>query len=117
MRYGRIQEGARDAGTVRRIEEMDRSFDIEFWQAQGPSAIFGAAWWNSLTGTKAESWMTSDFNELLRAFNDWNVRYLLIGDHAVMHRAIRFRSPCGDVMISIPAFPSVMPQTPRRELR
>ena len=31
MRYGRI-------------EEMDRSFDIEYWQRQGDVAIFRAAW-------------------------------------------------------------------------
>ena len=27
-----------------KIEDMDRSFDIEFWQAQEPAAIFAAAW-------------------------------------------------------------------------
>lgn len=27
-----------------RIRELDRSFDIEFWQAQSPAARFGAAW-------------------------------------------------------------------------
>jgi hypothetical protein len=27
-----------------RIEEMDRSFDIEFWQRLGDAAIFDAAW-------------------------------------------------------------------------
>lgn len=27
-----------------RIEEMDRSFDIAFWQRLGPAAIFEAAW-------------------------------------------------------------------------
>lgn len=27
-----------------RIEEMDRSFDIEFWQRLGDQAIFDAAW-------------------------------------------------------------------------
>ena len=26
------------------IKEMDRSFDIEFWQCQGDAAIFNAAW-------------------------------------------------------------------------
>ena len=26
-----------------RIEDMDRSFDIEYWQRQGPEAIFRAA--------------------------------------------------------------------------
>jgi hypothetical protein len=27
-----------------RIEDMDRSFDVEFWQRQGDAAIFRAAW-------------------------------------------------------------------------
>ena len=27
-----------------RIEEMNRSFDIEYWQRQGDAAIFRAAW-------------------------------------------------------------------------
>jgi hypothetical protein len=29
--------------------------------------------------------MTSEFRELLKVFNDSNVKYLLIGGHAVMH--------------------------------
>jgi hypothetical protein len=27
-----------------KLQEMDRSFDIEFWQRQGDAAIFRAAW-------------------------------------------------------------------------
>jgi hypothetical protein len=27
-----------------RVEDADRSFDIEFWQQQGDAAIFAAAW-------------------------------------------------------------------------
>ncbi len=27
-----------------RLAEMDRSFDVSFWQQQGSNAIFGAAW-------------------------------------------------------------------------
>jgi hypothetical protein len=27
-----------------RIDELDRSFDIEYWQRQGDAAIFRAAW-------------------------------------------------------------------------
>ncbi|HRJ44416.1 MAG TPA: hypothetical protein PL105_21155 [Caldilineaceae bacterium] len=27
-----------------KIEDLDRSFDIEFWQAQPPAARFDAAW-------------------------------------------------------------------------
>jgi hypothetical protein len=29
---------------VRPIEQGTEDFDLEFWQAQGPSAIFQAAW-------------------------------------------------------------------------
>jgi hypothetical protein len=27
-----------------KLQEMDRSFDIEYWQKQGDAAIFRAAW-------------------------------------------------------------------------
>lgn len=27
-----------------RLSELDRSFDIAYWQRQGPAAIFEAAW-------------------------------------------------------------------------
>jgi hypothetical protein len=27
-----------------RIEDLDRSFDVEYWQKLGPDAIFSAAW-------------------------------------------------------------------------
>jgi hypothetical protein len=27
-----------------RLQDMDRSFDRQFWQAQGSNAIFDAAW-------------------------------------------------------------------------
>jgi len=27
-----------------RLEDLDRSFDLKFWQAQPPSARFDAAW-------------------------------------------------------------------------
>jgi len=38
-----------------RVADMDRSFDISYWQQQGSNAIFGAAWqmvidYYSLTG-------------------------------------------------------------------
>ena len=39
-------EGSSDLVMMRfgRIEEMSRSFDIEYWQRQGDAAIFRAAW-------------------------------------------------------------------------
>jgi hypothetical protein len=27
-----------------KLEELDRSFDLQFWQAQSPQARFSAAW-------------------------------------------------------------------------
>ena len=27
-----------------KLEDLDRSFDLEFWQAQSPEARFAAAW-------------------------------------------------------------------------
>lgn len=27
-----------------KVQDMDRAFDIDFWQRQGPEAIFAAAW-------------------------------------------------------------------------
>jgi hypothetical protein len=27
-----------------RLKDMDRSFDVEYWQRLGPAAIFEAAW-------------------------------------------------------------------------
>lgn len=29
---------------ISRVDEMDRSFDIEYWQRQGSAARFSAAW-------------------------------------------------------------------------
>jgi len=43
-----ISEGENGDFTMMRhgksIKDMDRSFDIEFWQRQGDAAIFNAAW-------------------------------------------------------------------------
>jgi hypothetical protein len=29
-----------------KVEELDRSFDVDFWQEQGDAAIFDAAFWS-----------------------------------------------------------------------
>ena len=43
-----VKEGEKGDFTMTRhgrdIKEMDRSFDVEFWQRQGDAAIFNAAW-------------------------------------------------------------------------
>ena len=59
-----------------RIQEMDRSFDIAYWQRVGPAAIFEAAWQmveDAHSRAPAEP-MNSDFEELLRAFNEDSVK-------------------------------------------
>jgi hypothetical protein len=35
-----------------KLSESDRSFDVEFWQRQGPTAIFAAAWEMALEAHK-----------------------------------------------------------------
>jgi hypothetical protein len=37
-----------------RIEHMDRSFDLQFWQAQPPKARFDAVWEMIIHATKAK---------------------------------------------------------------
>lgn len=44
-----------------KVSESDRSFDIEFWQRQGPEAIFAAAWEMVL---EAWRWKGGDESEL-----------------------------------------------------
>jgi hypothetical protein len=35
-----------------RLEELDRSFDLKFWQAQSPQARFSAAWEMNIYATR-----------------------------------------------------------------
>lgn len=44
-----------------RIEDLDRSFDVDFWQGQGTAAIFAAAW--ELV-EQAHKWKGKDLSEL-----------------------------------------------------
>ena len=68
------------------IDEMDRSFDIEYWQRQGDAAIFRAAWElvEAYCATRAGIRMSSDFKDLLKRFNADKIRYLIVGGHSVM---------------------------------
>ena len=65
---------------------MDRSFDIEYWQRQGDAAIYRAAWElvEMYHRARARTRMNSDFRDLLRIFNAGKVRYLVVGEYAVM---------------------------------
>jgi hypothetical protein len=66
----------------------DRQFDVDFWQQQGDEAIFEAAWEmvglaEEFKGSNVE--LKPDFTEdLLRLFNQHQVRYLVVGGYAVM---------------------------------
>ncbi len=39
-----------------RIQDLDRSFDLEFWQAQSPQARFDASWEMILHVCKVKGW-------------------------------------------------------------
>jgi len=65
----------------------DRQFDVDFWQQQGDEAIFEAAWEmvglaEEFKGSNVE--LKPDFKDLLRLLNQHQVRYLVVGDYAVM---------------------------------
>ena len=65
----------------------DRQFDVDFWQQQGGEAIFEAAWEmvglaEEFRGSNVE--LKPDFKDLLRLFNQHQVRYLIVGGYAVM---------------------------------
>ena len=46
---------------IGKMSESDRSFDVEFWQRQGSTAIFAAAWEMVL---EAYRWKKKDASEL-----------------------------------------------------
>ena len=62
------------------IRDMDRSFDIEYWQRQGDAAIHRAAWElvELHIATRARTRMNSDLRDLLRIFNAGKVRYWVV---------------------------------------
>lgn len=80
----------------------DRQFDVDFWQAQGDEAIFDAAWGlvelaNEVKGWKLE--VKLRFKELLALFNAHRVRYLIVGDYAVMKYTEPFYTKAMDIWI------------------
>ncbi len=44
-----------------KLKDMDRSFDVAYWQRQGPNAIFAAAWEMVV---EAHRWKGGDDSEL-----------------------------------------------------
>jgi len=64
-------------------EFPDRSFDIEFWQAQGDEAIFAAAW-EMVELAEEVSHNRKPTLQLLQLLNEFEVEYLIVGGFAVM---------------------------------
>jgi hypothetical protein len=62
----------------------DRSFDIEFWQAQGDEAIFAAAWELVELAEEMNMAENTHYKELLQLLNESQVEYLIVGGFAVM---------------------------------
>lgn len=62
----------------------DRSFDIEFWQAQGDEAIFSAAWELVELAEETNRGGKLTLQRLLQLLNASQVEYLIVGGFAVM---------------------------------
>ena len=68
-----------------KLAEMDRSFDVAYWQRLGPKAIFEAAW-QMVIDVEAQKGNTGDLT-LQRSVENLRreeVKYLVVGGHAVM---------------------------------
>src|SRR5438128_5505321 len=61
----------------------DRSFDIEFWQAQGDEAIFSAAWEMVEVAEEVRNGRKPTLQRL-QLLNEFEVRYLIVGGYAIM---------------------------------
>jgi len=70
-----------------KLTELDRSFDLKFWQDQPPRARFLATWEMIIHAHKVKG---GDVRQLrlqrsVRLFNANQVKYLVIGGYALMH--------------------------------
>jgi hypothetical protein len=80
----------------------DRQFDVDFWQQQGDSAIFEAAWEmlslaEEFKGSNVK--LKPDFRELLRLLNHHRVTYLIVGAYAVMKYTEPFYTKDMDIWV------------------
>jgi hypothetical protein len=80
----------------------DRQFDVDFWQQQGDTAIFEAAWEmveiaEAFKGTHVE--LRPDFKDFLRLLNKQQVKYLIVGGYAVMKYTEPFFTEDKDIWI------------------
>ena len=67
-----IAQNNPDGSSMRygRIEDMDRSFDLDFWQKLGTEAIFKAAWELAKDYHRKQG-MTEDEFRFQRSFSDF----------------------------------------------
>jgi predicted nucleotidyltransferase len=79
----------------------DRQFDVDFWQQQGDEAIFEAAW--ELVGLAAEikgsNLELKPVKDLLRLFNQYQIRCLIVGGYAVMKYTEPFYTKDMDIWV------------------
>lgn len=80
----------------------DRQFDVDFWQQQGDTAIFEAAWEmveiaEAFKGTQVQ--LRPDFKDFLRLLNQHQVRYLIVGGYAVMKYTEPFYTKDMDIWV------------------
>ena len=80
----------------------DRQFDVDFWQQQGDTAIFEAAWEmveiaGAFKGANVE--LKPDFKDFLRLLNQQQVKYLIVGGYAVMKYTEPFYTKDMDIWI------------------
>ena len=70
-----------------KLKELDRSFDLQFWQAQRRAARFAATWDLIVTAWRMQG---KDVRELRlqrirsKLFNENQVEYLVVGGYAVI---------------------------------
>ena len=77
-----------------RLAEMDRSFDIAYWQRLGPTAIFDAAWQMVVDAhsKRPPAAMNSGYAEQLSLFNANEVRYMANSQRPPVHRLLNSSS-------------------------
>lgn len=80
----------------------DRQFDVDFWQQQGDAAIFEAAWEMVETAEAFKAphvELRPDFKDFLRLLNQHQVKYLIVGDYAVMKYTEPFYTKAMDIWV------------------
>ena len=54
-----------------KLEDLDRSFDLEFWQAQSPAARDAAAWELAVHAAKVKGEESVSLLRLVESYRSW----------------------------------------------